>query len=141
MSRSAIVLAIAALLTAGAAHAATEKFHADMKAATENPPKLSQGTGTVDASLDTGTRKLDWTANWQNLTGPATMAHFHGPAAPGANAGVAVGWPNDPTSPFHGSATLTPQQMQDLEAGKWYANVHTAENKGGEIRGQMEPAK
>jgi hypothetical protein len=27
--------------------------------------------------------------------------------------------------------------MKDLEAGKWYANVHTADNKGGEIRGQM----
>jgi hypothetical protein len=31
--------------------------------------------------------------------------------------------------------------MKDLEAGKWYANVHTAANKGGEIRGQMMRAK
>jgi hypothetical protein len=33
--------------------------------------------------------------------------------------------------------TLTDAQMNDLEAGKWYANVHTEANKGGEIRGQM----
>ena len=69
------------------------------------------------------------------------MAHFHGPAAPGANAGVALGWGNNPTSPFHGSATLTQQQMQQLQSGQWYANVHTAQNPGGEIRGQMQSAK
>ncbi|MBP6815237.1 MAG: CHRD domain-containing protein, partial [Burkholderiaceae bacterium] len=33
----------------------------------------------------------------------------------------------------------TPAQVADLMAGKWYANVHTAANKGGEIRGQMMP--
>jgi hypothetical protein len=31
--------------------------------------------------------------------------------------------------------------MTDLEAGKWYANVHTEANKGGEIRGQMVRGK
>jgi hypothetical protein len=31
--------------------------------------------------------------------------------------------------------------MKDLEDGKWYANVHTAQNKGGEIRGQMMRVK
>ena len=25
----------------------------------------------------------------------------------------------------------------DLAAGKWYFNIHTAANKGGEIRGQV----
>ena len=31
----------------------------------------------------------------------------------------------------------TPEQAADLEAGKWYFNVHTEKNKGGEIRGQV----
>jgi CHRD domain len=70
------------------------------------------------------------------LTGPATAAHFHGPAAVGANAGVVVPF-NPVTSPITGKATLTDAQIADLETGKWYANVHTAANPGGEIRGQM----
>lgn len=141
MSRTSLAFVAAAFVLAGAAHAEMVKFHATMNGASEVPPKQTQGTGTVDASLDTNTRKLDWTAKWQDLTGPATMAHFHGPAAPGANAGVEVPWGKNLTSPFHGSATLTQQQMKELQDGKWYANVHTAKNPGGEIRGQMEPAK
>jgi hypothetical protein len=30
--------------------------------------------------------------------------------------------------------------MADLEAGKYYVNIHTAANKSGEIRGQLQPA-
>jgi hypothetical protein len=40
-------------------------------------------------------------------------------------------------SPFEGDATLTDAQASDLMAGKWYFNIHTAANKGGEIRGQV----
>jgi len=40
-------------------------------------------------------------------------------------------------SPITGTATLTDAQAADLEAGKCYVNVHTAANKGGEIRGQL----
>jgi len=31
-------------------------------------------------------------------------------------------------------------QIADLNAGKWYFNVHTAAHKGGEIRGQLAKA-
>jgi hypothetical protein len=40
-------------------------------------------------------------------------------------------------SPFEGFATLTDAQATDLLAGRWYVNVHTEANKGGEIRGQV----
>jgi hypothetical protein len=43
------------------------------------------------------------------------------------------------TSPIEGQVTLTPAQAADLMAGKWYANIHTAANAPGEIRGQMLP--
>jgi hypothetical protein len=72
------------------------------------------------------------------LTGPASAAHFHGPAVAGSNAGVVIPFASA-ASPIEGQATLTPLQVADLMAGKWYANVHTATNKGGEIRGQMIP--
>ena len=41
------------------------------------------------------------------------------------------------TSPARGKATLTDAQAADLMAGRWYVNIHTAANKGGEIRGQV----
>ena len=43
----------------------------------------------------------------------------------------------NPASPVSSTATLTDDQIKDLQAGKWYANVHTAANPGGEIRGQV----
>jgi hypothetical protein len=42
-----------------------------------------------------------------------------------------------PETPITGSAVLTDAQAADLLGGKWYANVHTQANPGGEIRGQM----
>ena len=33
---------------------------------------------------------------------------------------------------------MTDAQIKELEAGKWYVNVHTAANPGGEIRGQVK---
>jgi hypothetical protein len=41
------------------------------------------------------------------------------------------------SSPVTGTATLTADQIKDMAAGKYYVNVHTAANKGGEIRGQV----
>ena len=41
-------------------------------------------------------------------------------------------------SPISGTATLTDAQAADLEAGKFYFNIHTAANPGGEVRGQVD---
>jgi len=133
---------LAALACAGAlglatpSFAAMVNFKADLKASDEVPPNDSKATGQVTATYDTASKKLTWKGSYKDLTGPATAAHFHGPGDPGKNAGVAVPIvPN--TSPFEGSATLTEAQESDMMGGKWYVNVHTATNKGGEIRGQL----
>jgi hypothetical protein len=55
---------------------------------------------------------------------------------PGQNAGVVIPFPT-PATGAEGSATLTEPQAADLLDGKWYVNVHTAANPGGEIRGQL----
>ncbi len=41
------------------------------------------------------------------------------------------------TSPLAGEATLNDAQAKALMDGDMYVNVHTAANKGGEIRGQL----
>lgn len=113
-------------------------YAAKLSGTQEVPPTESAGTGTLEATFDKSTSVLKWHLVYSGLTGPATMAHFHGPAMMGANAGVVVPFPNA-TSPVDGQATLSPAQVADLTAGKWYVNVHSQRYTGGEIRGQLMP--
>jgi hypothetical protein len=118
----------------------TVALSAKLSGANEVPANASTGSGQLEGSFDKKTNVLTWTATYAGLTGPAKAGHFHGPAATGANAGVALGFTGSVESPIKGSATLTPAQAADLMAGKWYINLHTAANPGGELRGQVMPA-
>lgn len=130
-----VLAATGVLAFATPSMAAMVNLKADMKATTEVPATDSKGTGTITATYDDATKKLSWKGSYKDLSGPATAAHFHA-GEPGKNGGVVI--PIAPaTSPLEGSATLTPDQAADMLAGKWYVNVHTAANKGGEIRGQL----
>ena len=133
----ATALLATSMLSIVTARAESMAFHATLDTASEVPAKTGPGAGTLDATLDSATKKLAYTLTFSGLTGPATAAHFHGPAAAGANAGVAVPI-TSVTSPSKGSATLTDAQIADLKAGMWYVNVHTAANPPGEIRGQLK---
>jgi len=123
------------------AQADTVSFKASLSGAAEVPPADTKASGTLTATYDTSTKQLSYTVDYSGLSGPATGAHFHGPADAGQNAGVAVPLAAPLTSPVKGAATLNDAQANDLMAGKWYLNIHTATNKGGEIRGQLEKAK
>ncbi|HKX41216.1 MAG TPA: CHRD domain-containing protein [Burkholderiaceae bacterium] len=109
---------------------------ASLSSAAEVPPNSSSATGSLQGSYNKDSKLLSWKLVYSGLSGPATMAHFHGPAMAGQNAGVVVPLQN-PASAVESSATLTETQAADLLAGKWYINVHTATNPGGEIRGQV----
>jgi hypothetical protein len=146
--RQATRLSLTAILVAAAAlsgcsmmprQSSLLAFTTQLRAGNEVPPNASQGTGSVDAVFNKDTNLFRWKANFTGLSGPATAAHFHGPSAVGANAGVALPWPSPIRSPLEGSATLSPAQAADLLAGRWYANIHTAANPAGELRGQMTP--
>src|ERR1700750_2990869 len=100
----------------------------------------TSGKGMGDFTYAAATHTLTYSVKFEGLSGPALMAHIHGPADPGANAPPVVPLTGT-TSPMTGTATLTDAQAADLKAGKYYVNVHTAANKGGEIRGQITAKK
>ncbi|WP_298715083.1 CHRD domain-containing protein [Chitinophaga sp.] len=118
--------------------------NAPMSGGQEFPAVTTTATGNFDASYNRESKQLTITVRWQGLSGNATLAHIHGPAAKGANAGVLYNFTPilslTPSGNFSTSFTLngTNQLEEDLLAGKWYVNIHTANHPGGEIRGQIE---
>jgi hypothetical protein len=141
LSLGVVAVALGLGVSAPVLAADATAFAAKLSGASEVPANASTGSGTLEASLDKATGVLSWTVNYAGLSGPAKAGHFHGPAAAGANAGVALPFTGSVESPIKGSATLNEAQMADLVAGKWYVNLHTAANPGGELRGQVMPAQ
>lgn len=134
---TAVTGAAVAVLVAAPALAETVTFNTDLSGANEVPPVETPATGTAEASFDTETKELTWTVTYEGLTGPATAAHFHGPAGEEENAPPVVPVEGDLASPIEGSATLTDEQATQLQDGMWYFNIHTDEHPDGELRGQL----
>lgn len=118
--------------------AGTDVYEATLSGTQEVPPNTSGGSGKAELQVDTSTYKARWRVTHSGLSGPATAAHIHGPAAPTANAGVVVPFTGDLNGTITGEATLTPAQYADLAAGLYYVNVHTTRSPAGEIRGQLK---
>jgi hypothetical protein len=117
---------------------ANEHFDATLDGAQEVPPVATAGTGKAELHFNERTLTLQWTVTYSGLSGPVTGAHIHGPAGPGQNAGIRIPFTgNLNVSPIRGEAKLTPQQANELTAGQWYVNLHTAQHPGGEVRGQL----
>ena len=142
MARRA-VLTLAGLgwvAVAATTQAAPMSFTVQLTGAEQVPPVQTSGSGAADLTYDPSTRVLTWNITYSGLSGPATMAHIHGPGAAGKNAGVEI-WlskrGSEATSPITGRATLTAAQARQLMAGEMYVNVHTQAHPDGEIRGQM----
>lgn len=149
MRRKFMLLAAAGALALGGCQQMSEmmgggatKMNANLSGQNEVPPVQTQGRGSADVSYDKSSRMLKWKVDYSGLSANPVAAHFHGPAAPGSNAGVVVNIaPGGVRNPIEGQATITEQQAQDLLAGRWYINVHTPQNPNGEIRGQVVPAR
>jgi len=140
---------LAVSLPAVPAHADTlEVFTASLNGAQENPPVASPSTGVAVLYFNKTNSSLCYRISYTPLAGTEILAHFHGPAAPGANGPVVKdispppAGPSPLGSPKHGCVTLDKQQVKDLKKGLWYINVHTTPfAPSGEIRGQVFPLK
>lgn len=105
---------------------------------------ISFDTNTFTLSLAVGYGSA---AGFTDLTAPASAMHIHGPAGPGTNATVVVDLvpylflPQDPAlgGIIFGQVAIPTNQVANLLAGLHYINIHTTNNPGGEIRGQLIP--
>ena len=114
-----------------------------MEGSQEVPAKVTTATGTTDIAYNKITHVLVYAIKWNNLSGPPTGMHFHSPCLRGSTAPVIVpitGFAAATSGSISGTVTLnmTTQKEDELLDGKWYSNIHTSANPGGEIRGQIE---
>jgi len=130
-------------LAAGPVQAQTFPFTALLTSGQEPPPNTndSKAFGVTFVTFNTETGELCFSISYDEdtLTSAETVAHFHAPAPPGVNAAVIIPLPTG--SPKNGCVTpdLTEDLRRELFRGFWYVNIHTENNPGGEIRGQLVP--
>jgi hypothetical protein len=107
----------------------------------EVPPVSSPGYGALTAIYDEDTNTLYYEYEWElGEDNEAVAAHFHGPAARGENASVAVDVGEGiagKSGKITGMVMLSDAEEVDLKAGLWYLNIHSVEVPSGELRGQL----
>lgn len=94
-------------------------------------------SGHVEATLDTVTHQLKYTIDYAGLSGPVTLAHFHGPAKPGVAAGVLKAIPGPYQSGMSNTVTIDTATQSAMLDGMTYVNLHTKAHPKGESRAQM----
>jgi hypothetical protein len=160
-TRSRLFCAAAACLISGGANAAIAYLQANLDGPQTGsflplpatPGTFSPGLGSMIGTFDTETNVLTWQVSASGLVGNVTVAHFHGPAARGTNAGVRVEAPSLNVGSmagqtggfFQGSSDLdtlaglaVETWQNELLGGSWYLNIHSTAIPAGEIRGQVE---
>ena len=146
---SPVAVAILVLGAASPASAIKKNFVAVLSGAQEIPSTASNAVGNGFFVFDTATGDLCYMVgfNASLLTSAETDSHIHGFLPDGnppldetgAPGNVIVGLPLG--NPKVGCVNIPPQFHGILKKGLTYVNIHTANNTGGEIRGQLTPVK
>lgn len=151
-------VAFIALLTASfTASAAVMQFGAILTGDAEVPPVVTDGYGEATVLFDDVTGDLTWSLIFEGLSSPiggaGPTAHIHnapkdanGPVViPLDGAGSVVDGNGKTEGIYLGAVDVDDLMDGDdivaaLFAGQLYFNLHTTNNPGGEIRGQILPA-
>ena len=154
----AIAALAASLLAASAAHSQTEPFSASLSGAQEVPPINTSGTAAFQMTIQPGT--ITFSLTFSDLSSPLAVAHLHfapskvaggvmiflcggggQPACPAATSGTITGTITAANVTGPTAQGISPGDLDSaLEAvrdGLSYANMHTTNFGGGEIRGQV----
>ena len=162
-----VTIASTLVLSLSTADAVPLDFVTNLAGANEVLPVVSPGTGQALVVLDPTARTIQVNATFSGLTSNDMAAHIHCCAPLGTNVGVATtvpafpGFPLGVTSGTYSSVVFDltmatiynpafvtlqgglPQAeaalIAGIENGQTYFNIHTMNNPGGEIRGQLEP--
>jgi CHRD domain len=120
---------------APAAQPAAERITATLSGEQEAPaPIATAAFGNATFDLNRGASTLQGTVTVDGVQ--ATVAHIHVGEA-GTAGDVVFPLTVQGNTATLASTTLTAAQLADLDAGKFYVNVHSAKNAKGEIRGQI----
>jgi hypothetical protein len=104
------------------------------------------GSGTATVKIDGG--KIEVSGSFKDLSSNASGAHIHGPIGAdgtgpvfchlkvdtGTSGTITAEGAMDPCS----AETLTDAQVADMEGGKFYVNLHSANFPNGELRGDLK---
>ncbi len=94
------------------------------------------GTFSATTKEQGSTRTFHWKLTFRNLTGKAVAAHVH-MGKRGVSGPVLIPLCGPCRNGQTGTLKITSAAEDAMERGNAYVNVHTAKNKGGEIRGQI----
>ena len=125
-------------------------FNASLKGSNEVPANDSHASGEAIVSINKEETMIHYKLIVANIM-DVKAAHFH-KAPEGINGGVVIGLysnPNQPSGASNGilaEGYITAEDLgeaglsdliEEMRAGNIYVNVHTEDNPGGEIRGQL----
>lgn len=130
---AAAVLSLAACSSAPYGNMANVTLSGDQEVPAVKTAASGGGTITINAD-----KSVSGSVSTTGVAG--TVAHIHlAPAGKNGPVIVPLAKIGDNTWSVPAGAMLTDAQYQAYKAGELYVNVHSAENKGGEIRGQLKP--
>jgi hypothetical protein len=128
-------LAALLLLSMGQAFAGDSKVSLTGKEEVPAVQTAATGTGTITVGAD---KSISGSVTTKGVDGIAAHIHL---AAAGKNGPpiVTLEKTGDGVWSVPKGSKLTDEQYASYKAGELYVNVHSAANKGGEIRGQLKP--
>jgi CHRD domain len=135
--RRSSALVATAVLIAGSGAVLAADLKVTLTGGEETPPVTTSATaaGTITISAD---KSVSGTIKTAGIDG--TVAHIH-VGAPGQSGPPIITLSKGDSGVWSvpAGSKLTDEQYADFKAGKLYVNVHSAEHKAGEIRGQLKP--